>query len=76
GIAIIFVSHFLDQVYEICDRVTVLRGGRLVGEYGTRELLRIDLVEKMLGAAADALAPLGQRTSLPAEGPSIVRARG
>ncbi|MFX5494230.1 sugar ABC transporter ATP-binding protein, partial [Acinetobacter baumannii] len=42
GIAIIFVSHFLDQVYEICDRVTVLRGGRLVGEYGTRELLRID----------------------------------
>ncbi|KAJ1683570.1 hypothetical protein LUZ63_021210 [Rhynchospora breviuscula] len=76
GIAIVFVSHFLDQVYEICDRVTVLRGGRLVGEYGTRELLRIDLVEKMLGAAADALAPLGQRSPDPADGPSIVSARG
>nr|WP_222706104.1 sugar ABC transporter ATP-binding protein [Homoserinibacter sp. GY 40078] len=49
GVAILFVSHFLDQVYEICDRVTVLRGGRLVGEYLTRELLRIDLVQKMLG---------------------------
>ena len=49
GVAILFVSHFLDQVYEICDRVTVLRDGALVGEYLTRELLRIDLVQKMLG---------------------------
>ena len=51
GVAILFVSHFLDQVYEICDRITVLRGGRLVGEYRTEELLRIDLVQKMLGRA-------------------------
>ena len=33
GVAILFVSHFLDQVYEISDRLTVLRNGRLVGEY-------------------------------------------
>jgi galactofuranose transport system ATP-binding protein len=49
GVAILFVSHFLDQVYEICDRITVLRSGRLVGEYQIQELLRIDLVQKMLG---------------------------
>ncbi|WP_084106162.1 sugar ABC transporter ATP-binding protein [Demequina sp. NBRC 110056] len=49
GVAILFVSHFLDQVYEICDRITVLRDGKLVGEYLTTELLRIDLVQKMLG---------------------------
>ena len=49
GVAILFVSHFLDQVYEICDRVTVLRDGRLVGEYRTSDLLRVDLVQKMLG---------------------------
>ncbi|WP_417568598.1 sugar ABC transporter ATP-binding protein [Microbacterium fluvii] len=55
GVAILFVSHFLDQVYEICDRVTVLRGGRLVGEYLTRELLRIDLVQKMLGRSMESL---------------------
>ncbi|QNO36947.1 sugar ABC transporter ATP-binding protein [Protaetiibacter sp. SSC-01] len=55
GVAILFVSHFLDQVYEICDRVTVLRGGRLVGEYLTRELLRIDLVQKMLGRGSGEL---------------------
>lgn len=55
GVAIIFVSHFLDQVYEICDRVTVLRDGKLVGEYLTREFLRIDLVQAMLGRSADSL---------------------
>ncbi len=48
-VAVLFVSHFLDQVYEICDRITVLRDGRLVGEYRTSELLRVDLVQKMLG---------------------------
>jgi len=55
GVAILFVSHFLDQVYELCDRVTVLRDGRLVGEFLTRELLRIDLVQAMLGRSAAAL---------------------
>jgi monosaccharide-transporting ATPase len=41
GIAILFVTHFLDQVYEVTDRVTVLRNGRLVGERLTRELAQI-----------------------------------
>jgi simple sugar transport system ATP-binding protein len=48
-VAVLFISHFLDQVYEISDRITVLRGGTLVGEYRPSELLRIDLVGKMLG---------------------------
>ncbi len=55
GVAIIFISHFLDQVYEVCDRVTVLRDGSLVGEYLTREFLRVDLVQAMLGHNAEAL---------------------
>ena len=49
GMAILFVSHFLDQVYEISDRMTVLRNGRRVGEYRTRELSQLDLVSAMLG---------------------------
>jgi simple sugar transport system ATP-binding protein len=57
GVAILFVSHFLEQVYEICDRVTVLRNGSMVGEYLTTELLRIDLVQKMLGRDIKELAP-------------------
>jgi len=35
GVAIIFVTHFLDQVYEITDRITVLRNGKLVGTFAT-----------------------------------------
>jgi simple sugar transport system ATP-binding protein len=49
GIAILFVTHFLDQVFAITDRITVLRNGRLVGEYPTAELTQVDLVQKMLG---------------------------
>ena len=56
GMGIVFVTHFLDQVYAICDRITVLRNGRLVGEYLSSQLPRLELVGKMLGrdvAAAD-----------------------
>ena len=34
GLGIIFISHFLDQIYEICDHITVLRNGELVGQDG------------------------------------------
>ncbi|MGM7671654.1 sugar ABC transporter ATP-binding protein [Microbacterium sp. A93] len=61
GVAILFVSHFLDQVYEIADRLTVLRNGRLVGEHLTPELLRIELVQKMIGKEVGALEDLEQR---------------
>lgn len=49
GMSIIFVTHFLDQVYEISDRITVLRNGQLVGTYEADKLSRIDLVSKMIG---------------------------
>jgi simple sugar transport system ATP-binding protein len=68
GVAILFVSHFLDQVYEICDRVTVLRDGKLVGEYLTRELLRIDLVHKMLGHKETELKTRNRATASDLEG--------
>jgi galactofuranose transport system ATP-binding protein len=49
GMAIIFISHFLDQIYAVCDRVTVLRNGNLIGEYNVSELSKIELVSKMVG---------------------------
>ncbi len=49
GIGIIFITHFLDQIYEITDRVTILRNGELVGEYPTASLPRLQLVSKMIG---------------------------
>lgn len=49
GIGIILITHFLDQVYEIGDRVTVLRNGKKVGEHRISELSRVQLVTEMLG---------------------------
>ncbi|MGB8465305.1 MAG: sugar ABC transporter ATP-binding protein, partial [Terrimicrobiaceae bacterium] len=49
GLGIIFVTHFLDQVYAISDRITVLRDGRLVGEYDTAKLPKVELVSRMIG---------------------------
>src|SRR5215208_5892158 len=49
GIGIIFITHFLDQVYQVSDRITVLRNGKLVGTYGTEALPRVELIAKMLG---------------------------
>jgi len=59
GVAILFVSHFLDQVYEISDRITVLRNGGLVGEYAIGDLPRGQLVAKMIGRELDELNALG-----------------
>ena len=58
GVGIIFVTHFLEQVYEVCDRITVLRDGGLVGEYVIEDLPRVQLVAKMLGKELDDLADI------------------
>jgi simple sugar transport system ATP-binding protein len=49
GVGIVFVTHFLDQVYEICDRITVLRNGNFIGEYKIEDLPRFQLVVEMIG---------------------------
>ena len=58
GVGIIFVTHFLDQVYEVCDKITVLRDGQLVGEYTISELPRVNLVAKMLGKELDDMSDI------------------
>jgi len=54
GMAILFVTHFLDQTYAISDRITVMRNGEREGEYTCEQLSRLALVNKMIGAPADA----------------------
>ncbi|MBX0331238.1 sugar ABC transporter ATP-binding protein [Oscillochloris sp. ZM17-4] len=49
GIGIIFITHFLDQVYQVADRITVLRNGKYIGTYDTASLSRVELVATMLG---------------------------
>jgi monosaccharide-transporting ATPase len=55
GMAIIFITHFLDQVYEIADRITVLRNGKLVGTYETASMPRLELIAKMIGRTLNEL---------------------
>jgi galactofuranose transport system ATP-binding protein len=55
GMAIIFITHFLDQVYEIADRITVLRNGKLVGTYDTAAIPRLELIAKMIGRTLNEL---------------------
>ncbi|NCB06259.1 MAG: ATP-binding cassette domain-containing protein, partial [Clostridia bacterium] len=53
GVGIIFITHFLEQVYEVCDRITVLRNGELVGAYDVKDLPRVQLISKMMGKELD-----------------------
>ncbi len=54
GMGIIFISHFLDQVYEIADTITVLRNGRLIDTVPVAGLDRLKLVSMMLGRQLEA----------------------
>ncbi|MDR3690273.1 MAG: sugar ABC transporter ATP-binding protein [Fimbriimonas sp.] len=56
GLGILFVSHFLDQVFEVSDRITILRNGRLVGERQTSSITRLQLVSMMIGKSEDEVA--------------------
>ena len=62
GVAILFVSHFLDQVYEIADRMTVLRNGKVVGEYATADVGRLELVRAMIGRDLTVLDEVERRS--------------
>ena len=79
GVGIIFVTHFLEQVYEVCDRITVLRDGTLVGEYVIEDLPRVQLVSKMLGKDLDDMTDIksemgGETVVL--EGAPVLEAKG
>jgi galactofuranose transport system ATP-binding protein len=64
GVGIIFVSHFLDQVYEISDRITVLRNGEFIGEYEASSLPQFELVSKMMGKALETIAEIKKQKPL------------
>lgn len=77
GVGIVFVTHFLEQVYEVCDRITVLRDGKLVGEYVIEELPRVQLVSKMLGKELDDLSSIrkeGETNTIQDEGFPVLEA--
>jgi len=76
GMAILFVTHFLDQTYAISDRITVMRNGEREGEYLCAELSRLALVNKMIGAPADAEQAAPQDSADGERGEVFLRAEG
>jgi galactofuranose transport system ATP-binding protein len=53
GIAIVYVSHRMDEIYRVCERVTVLRDGRVVHVGDLADLPRVELVSLMLGRSIE-----------------------
>lgn len=77
GVGIVFVTHFLEQVYAVCDRITVLRNGQLVGEYPVEELPRVKLVAAMMGKDFDDLASIkGEESQDLSQAPLYIDAKG
>ncbi|MBC6904085.1 sugar ABC transporter ATP-binding protein [Saccharophagus sp. K07] len=83
GVAILFVTHFLDQVYEVTDRITILRNGERVGTFATNALPRNELVAHMLGKELHALEhlshhcpPAGREEDVLLEADSVTIANG
>ena len=77
GASVIFISHKIDEVFEICDAVTILRDGRLVGAYPMSEMTKLKMVSLMIGRDAtsvlhrkktDYIAPGERKTLLSARG--------
>jgi len=76
GVGIIFVTHFLEQVYEVCDRITVLRNGELVGEYEIQNLPQVELVAKMMGKELEGLSDIKAHDKPLDEGTAVYEAAG
>ena len=76
GVGIIFVTHFLEQVYAVCDRITVMRNGTFVGDYEIAELPRVKLVAAMLGKDFDDLASIKKENTGEETGELMYEAHG
>lgn len=80
GTSVIYISHFLDEIFEVCDGVTILRDGRTVGTGQIAGLTRLDLIASMLGRSADDIRKAGMTelaVSARAEGDeTVLEARG
>jgi simple sugar transport system ATP-binding protein len=76
GMAIVFVTHFLGQVYAVADRITVLRNGKFVGEYPTAELPRLKLIAAMVGRELEAMEHLREEAPAAAKAQVLLRANG
>ncbi len=73
GLAVVFITHFFDQVFALCDRATILRNGRVVATRLLREVSRHEVVTLMLGRALEAASA---RQEAPVPGAPLLELRG
>ncbi|MBC7811516.1 MAG: sugar ABC transporter ATP-binding protein [Burkholderiales bacterium] len=73
GLSIIFVTHRLEEVHEICDRITVLRDGKNVGSANVADITTADIIRMMVGRSMDELF---QRTGVHEYGDTALEVRG
>ena len=73
GMGIIFITHFLDQVYEISDRLTILRNGHLAGTYDIDQISKVELVTQMVGKDMTTIFNL-KRASVEPDAPYVITA--
>ncbi len=77
GIAIVFITHFVDQVYQIADRVSVLRNGRLVGSAPIGDMPPLKLISLMIGRELEQTERrLASEAGPPADAPVLLEAEG
>ena len=77
GAAVIFISHKMDEVFEICDTATILRDGRLVGAYPMEDMTKLKMVSLMIGR--DATSVLGDKKAVsaaPDDRKAVLSAKG
>ena len=72
GMGIIFITHFLDQIFAVSDRMTILRNGTLVGTYNTTDITKLQLVTLMIGKDIDVIFNL-KRAHVDPNAPEMLR---
>ena len=73
GKGIIFVSHRLEEIFEICDRVTVLRDGKAIKVFDAKTVTRAELVQAMTGRE---FSKMIQNTTAASDRETILSVRG
>ncbi|MBU3190371.1 sugar ABC transporter ATP-binding protein [Clostridium bowmanii] len=69
NMSIVYISHRMDEIFQICDRITVLRDGKYIGEVKTKDITKDDLISMMVGRKLEELYPYKKS----AEGQAILK---
>ena len=58
GITVIYISHRLEEIFQICDKVTVLRDGKVIDTMNVSQVTKEQIIERMVGRKLDQEFPV------------------